>query len=143
MKPQFTPLDQIESFIESEAGKKAINGLSKYIPEMEKEFQRIKKAIPFELTEEALLKYVDFDSLRPKMQIEINTSGLLVNFDWTNWMEGIEVLDGIRKPKRINPIKVCKLMTIIVKRDASQSGYFEKEMKKGTFVLLLNNLCQK
>jgi hypothetical protein len=143
MKPQFTPLDQIESYIESESGKKAIQNLSKYIPAMEKEFQRIKKAIPFDLTEEALLKYVDFDELRPKLQIDINTSGLLVNFDWSNWMEGIEILEGIRKPKQINPIKVCKLMTLIVKRDASQSGYFEKELKKGTFVVLLNNLQQK
>ena len=143
MKPQFTPLDQKESYIESEAGKKAIQSLSYFIPKMEEEFRRIKKAVPFELTEEALLKYVDFDGLRPKMQMDINTSGLLVNFDWASWMEGIEILDGIRKPKQINQIKACKLMTIIVKRDSTQSGYFEKEMKKGTFVLLLKNLCQK
>lgn len=143
MKPKFTPLDQIESYIESGPGKKAIQDLLKYIPEMEAEFQRIRKAIPFELTEGALLKYVDFDQLRSKLQIDINTSGLLVNFDWANWMEGIEILEGIRKPNQINPIKVCKLMTLIVKIDTSQSGYFEKELKKGTFVVLLKNLKQR
>lgn len=140
MKPQFTPLDSFESFLKSENGKKAILSLSKYVQEMELEFQRIKKAIPFELTEEALLKYVDFDELSPKLQIDINISGLLVDFDPGSWIEGLELLDGIRKQQAVNNIKVCKLMTIIIKRNAQESGYFDKELKKGTFVWLLKNL---
>jgi hypothetical protein len=141
MKPLFTPLDSIESYLQSENGKKAIRNLSKYLPEMQLEFLRIKKAIPFELTEEALLKYVDFDELRPKLQIDINISGLLVDFDPESWIEGLELLDGIRKQQAINNIKVCKLMTIINKRNIQESGYFDKELKKGTFVWLLENLC--
>jgi hypothetical protein len=141
MKPRFTPLNEIESYLKSETGKKAIYSLSKYISEMELEFLRIKKAIPFELTEEALLKYVDFDELRPKLQIDINISGLLVDFDPATWIEGLELLDGIRKHQAVNHIKVCKLMTVIIKRDAQESGYFDKELKKGTFVWLLKNLC--
>lgn len=140
MKPQFTPLDSFESFLMSENGKKAILSLSKYVQEMELEFQRIKKAIPFELTEEALFKYVDFDELSPKLQIDINISGLLVDFDPGSWIEGLELLDGIRKQQAVNNIKVCKLMTIIIKRNAQESGYFDKELKKGTFVWLLKNL---
>ncbi len=140
MKPRFTPLNEIETYLKSETGKKAIYSLSKYISEMELEFQRIKKAIPFELKEEALLKYVDFDELRPKLQIDINISGLLVDFDPATWIEGLELLDGIRKHQTINHIKVCKLMTVIIKRDAQESGYFDKELKKGTFVWLLKNL---
>jgi hypothetical protein len=143
MKPRFTPLDTIESYLKSESGKKAVHRLSKYIPEMESEFLRIKKAIPFELTEEALLKYVDFDELRPKLQIDINISGLLVDFDPESWIEGLELLDGIRKHHPINGIKVCKLMTIIIKRNAQESGYFDKELKKGTFVWLLKNLSEE
>jgi hypothetical protein len=142
MKPRFTPLNTIEFYLKSETGKKAIHSLSKYIPEMESEFQRIKKAIPFELTEEALLKYVDFDELKSKLQIDINISGLLVDFDPESWIEGLELLDGIRKHQVINDIKVCKLMTIIIKRDSLESGYFDKELKKGTFVWLLKNLCE-
>jgi hypothetical protein len=141
MKPRFTPLNEIETYLKSETGKKAIFTLSKYIPEMESEFQRIKKAIPFDLTEEALLKYVDFDELRPNLQIDINISGLLVDFDPLTWIEGLELLDGIRKHQAVNQIKVCKLMTVIIKRDAQESGYFDKELKKGTFVWLLKNLC--
>jgi hypothetical protein len=141
MKPRFTPLNEIETYLNSETGKNAIYSLSKYIPEMELEFQRIKKAIPFDLTEEALLKYVDFDELRPNLQIDINISGLLVDFDPLTWIEGLELLDGIRKHQAVNQIKVCKLMTVIIKRDAQESGYFDKELKKGTFVWLLKNLC--
>jgi hypothetical protein len=141
MKPRFTPLNQIETYLKSEIGKKAVFSLSKYIPEMELEFQRIKKAIPFDLTEEALLKYVDFDELRPNLQIDINISGLLVDFDPATWIEGLELLEGIRKHQAVNQIKVCKLMTTIIKRDAQESGYFDKELKKGTFVWLLKNLC--
>lgn len=141
MKPRFTPLNEIETYLKSETGKKAIFSLSKYIPEMESEFLRIKKAIPFDLTEEALLKYVDFDELRPNLQIDINISGLLVDFDPLTWIEGLELLDGIRKHQAVNQIKVCKLMTVIIKRDAQESGYFDKELKKGTFVWLLKNLC--
>ncbi|SMD43345.1 hypothetical protein SAMN00777080_1935 [Aquiflexum balticum DSM 16537] len=141
MKPRFTPLIEIETYLKSETGKKAIFSLSKYIPEMESEFQRIKKAIHFDLTEEALLKYVDFDELRPNLQIDINISGLLVDFDPLTWIEGLELLDGIRKHQAVNQIKVCKLMTVIIKRDAQESGYFDKELKKGTFVWLLKNLC--
>jgi hypothetical protein len=140
MKPRFTPLDTIESYLKSESGKKAVHTLSKYVPEMESEFLRIKKAIPFELTEEALLKYVDFDELRPKLQIDIYISGLLVDFDPESWIEGLELLDGIRKHHTINNIKVCKLMTIIIKRNNQESGYFDKELKKGTFIWLLKNL---
>jgi hypothetical protein len=47
MKPRYTPLNEIETYLKSENGKKAIFSLSKYIPEMESEFDRIKKAIPF------------------------------------------------------------------------------------------------
>lgn len=141
MKPRFTPLNEIETYLKSETGKSAIYSLSKYIPEMESEFQRIKKAIPFELTEEAMLKYVDFDELRSNLQIDINISGLLVDFDPATWIEGLELLEGIRKHKAVNHIKVCKLMTVIIKRDAQESGYFNKELKKGTFVWLLKNLC--
>lgn len=140
MKPRFTTLNEIETYLKSEPGKKAIHSLTKYIPEMESEFQRIKKAIPFELTEEALLKYVDFDELRSKLRIDINISGLLVDFDPATWIEGLELLEGIRKQQFLNQIKVCKLMTAIIKRDAQESGYFDKELKKGTFVWLLNNL---
>ena len=143
MKPRFTSLDTIESYLKSEAGKKAIRDLSKYLPEMESEFQRINKAVPFELTEEALLKYVDFDDLGPKLQIEINVSGLLVEFDPKSWIEGLELLEGIRKQQKVNSIKVCKLMTLIIKRNVQESGYFDKELKKGTFVWLLKNLCRE
>lgn len=143
MKPLFTPLDSIESYLKSDNGKNAIRSLSKYLPEMQSEFLRIKKAIPFELTEEALFNYVDFDELRPKLQIDINISGLLVDFDPDSWIEGLELLDGIRKQQAVNNIKVCKLMTIINKRNIEESGYFDKELKKGTFVWLLKNLCQE
>lgn len=141
MKPRFTPLNEIETYLKSATGKNAIYSLSKYIPEMESEFQRIKKAIPFELTEEAMLKYVDFDELRSNLQIDINISGLLVDFDPVTWIEGLELLEGIRKHQAVNHIKVCKLMTVIIKRDAQESGFFNKELKKGTFVWLLKNLC--
>ncbi|WP_373496267.1 DUF6508 domain-containing protein [Aquiflexum sp.] len=141
MKPQFTPLNSIEPYLKSENGKKAIHSLSHYIHEMESEFKRIRKAIPFDLTEDALMKYVDFDELKPKLQIDINISGLLVDFDPESWIEGMELLDGIRKQKAVNKIKVCKLMTIIIKRNSRESGYFDKELKKGTFVWLLKNLC--
>lgn len=141
MKPRFTPLDSIESYLISENGKKAIHSLSKYIPEMELEFHRIKNAIPFDLTEEALMKYVDFDELKSKLQVDINISGLLVDFDPVTWIEGLELLEGIRKHQAVNHIKVCKLMTIIIKKNAQESGYFDKELKKGTFVWLLKNLC--
>ncbi|WP_373522025.1 DUF6508 domain-containing protein [Aquiflexum sp.] len=143
MKPRFTPLDSMESYLKSENGKTATRRLSQYIPEMELEFQRIKKAIPFELTEEALLKYVDFDELRPKLQVDINISGILVDFDPVNWIEGLELLDGIRKHQDINNIKACKLITLIIKRNSQESGYFDKEIKKGTFVWLLKNLSQE
>lgn len=143
MKPVFTPLDSIESYLSSENGKKAIRSLSKYLPEMESEFQRIKKAVPFELTEEALLKYVDFDALMTKLQIDINTSGLLVDFEAGSWIEGLELLDGIRQHQSVNKIKVCKLMTLIIKRNSQESGYFGKELKKGTFVWLLKNLSSE
>lgn len=142
MKPVIHPLDQIESFLESDLGQRAISGLSRFIPEMEKEFDRVKKALPFELTEEAKQKYIDLEHINTDLRKYINECGVLVAFDWENWLEGKEILDGIRSLSKINKIKVCKLLTLIIKRDQNDYGYFDYQLRKGTILTLLKILSE-
>jgi hypothetical protein len=142
MKPVFTPLEQIESFLNSESGKRAITSLLRFIPEMEKEFERVKKAIPFELTEEAKQKYIDLENINFDLKKHIYESGVLVSFDWENWLEGKEILEGIRPLTKTNKIKACKLLTLIVKKDSNEYGYFDYQLKKCTILSLINNLSE-
>jgi hypothetical protein len=140
MKQVFTPLEQIDSFLEDELGKKALKGLIRFIPEMEKEFERVKKAVPFPLTEEAKQKYIDFENINAELKKHILESGLLVAFNWENWLEGKEILEEIRPLSQTSSIKVCKMLTLIVSRDAGDFGYFNYHLRKGTLLSLLKNL---
>jgi hypothetical protein len=142
MKPVFTPLEQIESFLQSESGKRALSGLNRFIPEMEKEFERVKKAIPIELTEEAKQKYIDLENINSELRKHVYESGVLVSFDWENWLEGKEILDGIRPLTKTNKIKACKLLTLIVKKDSNEYDYFNYQLRKGTILSLMNNLSE-
>jgi hypothetical protein len=142
MKPVFTPLEQIESFLQSESGKRALAGLIRFIPEMEKEFERVKKAIRLALTEEAKQKYIDLENINSELRKHVYESGVLVSFDWENWLEGKEILEGIRPLPKNNKIKVCKLLTLIVKMDSNAYGYFDYQLRKGTILSLMNNLSE-
>ena len=140
MKQVFTPLEQIDSFLEDALGKKALKGLTRFIPEMEKEFERVKRAVPFALTEEAKQKYIDFENINAELKKYILESGLLVAFDCENWLEGKEILEGIRPLSQTSSIKVCKMLTLIVTRDTSDFGFFNYQLRKGTLLSLLKNL---
>jgi hypothetical protein len=140
MKTVFTPLGQFEEFLQGDMGKKSIFGLSYYIREMEKEFERVRKAIPFELTEEAKQKYIDFDHINIDFKKFISESGLLVSFDWENWLEGNEVLEGVRPMSKLNQVKVFKMLTLIFKKDVDDHGYFDHHLKNGNILLMFKNL---
>ncbi|MFD2202836.1 DUF6508 domain-containing protein [Shivajiella indica] len=142
MKPIFTPLEKIDSLLKDEMGKKAIKGLAHFIPDMEKEFERVKKALPFELTDEAKQKYIDLENINSDLKKYILESGLLVDFDWENWLEGKEILEGIRPLSKTSNLKICKMLTLIVKRDTFDFEYFGYQLRKGTILKLLKNLSE-
>ncbi|RZS98240.1 DUF6508 domain-containing protein [Cecembia calidifontis] len=143
MKPVFTPLEEIGFFLEGEKGKHAVLGLSPFVSEIEGQIEKIKKAVPVHLTEGSLQKYLDMDGIKTELKRYISESGLLVGYDWEDWMEGKEILDGVRPFAKINKIKACKLLTLILKRDESQFGYFESHLKKGSILILLKKLLEQ
>lgn len=143
MKPLFTPLEEIGNFLEGEKGQHAILGLYPFVREIEGQIEKIKKAVPVHLTEGTLQKYLDMDGIKTELKRYISESGLLVGYNWEDWMEGKEILDGVRPFAKINKIKACKMMTLILKKDESEFGYFEYHLKKGTILDLLKKLLEK
>ncbi|PSL08028.1 DUF6508 domain-containing protein [Cecembia rubra] len=143
MKPVFTPLEEIAYFLEGEDGRLVIQGLMPFVREIEEQIEKLKKAIPLHLTEGTLQKYLDMDGIKTDLKRYISESGLLVGYNWEDWMEGKEMLDGVRPLSKINKIKACKMLTLVIRRDASEFGYFEYHLKKGTILDLLKKLLEK
>ncbi|WP_194774428.1 DUF6508 domain-containing protein [Pararhodonellum marinum] len=139
MKPVYTPITQLPEFLEQQE-KETFTSLFDFIPLMEKEFARVNKILKTPLTKEAAMKFLDFEDTKQELFKALCQSGLLVDFEWEHWVEGHEILSGIRSFPRLNAIKICKLLTLIVRNDQIKSGFFEAKLKQGTVLDLLKQL---
>lgn len=142
MKITFTPIDQLESFIQSEDGKEKLERLKPFYTELNKKFQ-VLRDLPVKLTEEAIKQYLDIGELDTELHRFLLTSGLLPSYPWEEWMEGREILDGIRKVSKLAPMKALKLLFLIIKLDGEEKGRFEKSIKNGQILWLLECLFNK
>jgi hypothetical protein len=142
MKPVYTPVTEFPEFLEK-LDQTTLTSLFAFMPLMEKEFDRVKKALKNPLTPEAAMKFLDFDDIAPDLYKKLSQSGLLVDYEWEDWVEGQETLNGIRILPRLNAIKICKLLTLIIRNDQIKSGYFEEKLKQGVILDLLKKLNSK
>lgn len=140
IKPVLTSLEEFDNFLSEPKGKDAVDGLSFYIGMMEKEFERVKKAFPLTLTDEAKQRFIDLEEIKTSLKRFILESGLMLDFDGEDWLEGKEMLEGIRPLEKVSPIKASKLLSMIMKKDVSDFGYYEKHLKKGNILIFLNSI---
>jgi hypothetical protein len=136
-KTNYTPLEDIASFLSDEKEQAFLSELGTYIKKIEGEFDRVRSIFPFTLTEESKQKFIDLEEIKTPLKKEILASGLLVAFESEEWLEGKEMLEGLRPIESINEVKACKLLTMIMKRDVSDFGYYEQHLKRGTILQLL------
>ncbi|WP_373523554.1 DUF6508 domain-containing protein [Aquiflexum sp.] len=140
MKPVHTPIENFESFLGSEKGKNALATLKTFIPQMEEEIQRVKKALPVTLTEEARKRYMDFDIVGQELKKHLLYSGLLINFAWEEWTEGLEIVQGIRQIPDISPFKILKLLSVIMYMEKANNGFLDDAIKNGMLLKMLKGL---
>ena len=138
MKPLFTPLEEFEEFL-TKYGQTKIKTLIKFIPDFQKKFKML-ESLSLDITPDAAVKFMDFDDLQPKFYKELLQSGLLIEFDWQDWEEGGEILEGLREFQSTNPIKIFKIFTLIVRKDQKENGYFERMLKNRTILSYLMKL---
>jgi len=138
MKPVFTPLNEYDGFLINE-GRSKCGSLLSYISEMQQEFGRLDN-LGLDLTPDAAFKFLNLDQLQSSFYKELLQSGLLIDFHWEEWEEGMEVLQGIRQFQSYNPLKIFKIFTLIVRKDQLESGYFAQMLKNRTFLTYLLRL---
>lgn len=139
MKITFTPIDELEVFIQTDDGKQGLKKLELFYTELDKKFQ-VLYDLPVKLTEEGMKQYLDIGELDTELHRFLLTSGLLPSYPWEEWMEGREILDGIRKVSKLAPMKALKLLFLIIKLDGEEKGRFEKSIKNGQILWLLECL---
>ncbi|MGY6744273.1 MAG: DUF6508 domain-containing protein [Cecembia sp.] len=142
MHSVFTSLDSIASYLNGESGKKAIKDLGAYIKKIEQEMQRVKNAFPLTLTEESRMHFIDLDDIKTDLKKTLLASGLMVDYDGEEWIEGQEMLEGLRPMGKLSPIKACKLLSRIMIKDASDFGYYEQQLKNGTLLKIFRAIVQ-
>ncbi|WP_157370204.1 DUF6508 domain-containing protein [Aquiflexum balticum] len=135
-----TPIENFESYLGSEKGKNALSTLRTFIPPMEEEFQRVKKAVPVTLTEEARKRYMDFDIVGQELKKHLMYSGLMIDFAWEEWTEGLEIVQGIRKMPDISPFKILKLLSVIMYMEKANNGFLDDSIKNGMVLKMLTGL---
>ncbi|WP_194972660.1 DUF6508 domain-containing protein [Aquiflexum lacus] len=140
MKPVHTPIENFESYLGSEKGKNALSTLKTFISPMEEEFQRVKKAVPVTLTEEARKRYMDFDIVGQELKKHLMYSGLLIDFAWEEWTEGLEIVQGIRKIPDISPFKILKLLSVIMYMEKDNNGFLDDAIKNSMVLKMLKGL---
>lgn len=143
MHSVFTSLDSIDAFLKGEDGRKAINGLGPYITKIEQEMLRVEKAFPLTLTKESRMRFIDLEDIKTDLKKIILSSGLMVDYDGEEWIEGQEMLEGIRPLGQLSPIKACKLLSMVMIKDASDYGYYEQQLKNGILLKILKAITQK
>jgi hypothetical protein len=89
------------------------------------------------------MKFIDLDNITTDLKKHLLESGLMVDFDGEDWMEGQEMLEGIRPLRKISAVKACKLLSMIMKKDGSDFGYYEQHLKKGTLLKILKTLLEE
>jgi hypothetical protein len=140
MKPVHTPIAEYETFLESEKGKQALLTLKSFPTKIRAEFTRVEKSLPVKLSDQARKSYMDFDMLGQDLKKHLLYSGLLIDFQWEEWNEGLEIVQGIRKIPNINPIKILKLLSVIMYQEKNSSGFLDDTLKNGLVLELLEGL---
>ncbi|WP_291777536.1 hypothetical protein [Cecembia sp.] len=140
IKPVLTSLEDFENYLSGSKGKEAVEGLFFYIEIIEKEFERVEKAFPLTLTDEAKQRFIDLEEIKIDLKRYILESGLMLDFEGEDWLEGKEMLEGIRPLGKVSPIKASKLLSMIMKKDVSDFGYYEQNLKKGTILIFLKSI---
>ncbi|TVP46474.1 MAG: hypothetical protein EA341_13645 [Mongoliibacter sp.] len=139
MKIFFTPIDEIEDFLASEEGENKLSELKEYYIRLDSIFQKLYD-LPVKLTPEAMRTYLDFGHLDKELHSFLLTSGLLPVYDWENWLEGKEIIDGMKNSPSLNQVKAFKLLSLVVKLDIGEKGIYDNFLESGQMLWLLEFL---
>lgn len=139
MKIYFTPIDEIEQFVVSEEGQSKLSELKEYYIRLDSIFQKLYD-LPVKLTPEAMKTYLDFGHLDIELHSFLLTSGLLPFYDWESWLEGKDIIDGLKKSPSLSQVKALKLLSLVVNLDFREKGRFDDFLKSGQMLWLLEFL---
>lgn len=139
MKVKYTPLNDIEQWLSSESSDGIINEMKYYHKRLDAAFQ-VLFDLPIKLTDDAMLQFLQLDGFESDFRKFLMTSGILPCFDWEDWTEGIELVNGERILGCINPVKALKLLYLIIKLDEQQNGKFERCLKNGKILFLMEQV---
>jgi hypothetical protein len=140
MKPIHTPLEDFIAFLESKEGNLATEKLKSFIPNVKREFIRIENSVPVQLSNAARKNYLDFEVLGMELKKHLLFSGLLVEYNWEEWTEDVEIVSQIRKVLKLSHLKIFKLLSIIIYMDNKNSGVLDDALKSGLVLELLEGL---
>lgn len=136
MKVKFTPLDEIEQWLST-------GSANAVIKEFETLYKRLDTAFhflfifPVKLTDNAMKQFLKLDGLDSELREFFMTSGILPAYDWENWTEGVELVNSESAFSKVNPVKALKLLYLIIKMDEMEAGKFEKCLKNGKILFLM------
>jgi hypothetical protein len=140
MKPIHTPLEDYIAFLGSDKGNVAVEELKSFIPVIKGEFIKIEKSLPVKLSLAARKTYLDFEVLGMELKKHLLFSGLLIEYNWEEWAEGIEIATQIRKAPNLSPLKIFKLLSMIIYMDNKNSGFLDDALKSGLVLEMLEGL---
>lgn len=139
MKICYTPLNALEVFLGSAEGRQVLDELAVFHERLEREFSKLTR-LPVTVTEEAKLKYLDLEGVEYDLKRLLLSSGLLPCFEWKEWIEGIEIIEGYRQVLQASKIKSLKLLYVIMQLDLEQNGKFKRSLMNGLVLSLVGQV---
>jgi hypothetical protein len=63
---------------------------------------------------------MDFDVLGQNLKKHLLYSGLLIDFQWEEWNEGLEIVKSFKEVPKFNHLKILKLLSVIMYQEKKQ-----------------------
>ncbi|MCB1177951.1 MAG: hypothetical protein KDK36_10265 [Leptospiraceae bacterium] len=74
----------------------------------------------------------------------IEEMGIIIDFDWIKWNEGVEILKNPDYDfQSLNKVTLCKLITAIVKNDRFTEGYLLSKFNDGSLLKIIQTFETK
>ena len=83
---------------------------------------------------------MDFDIVGQELKKHLMYSGLLIEFAWEEWTEGLEIVQGIRKIPDISHFKILKLLSVIMYMEKANNGFLDDVIKNSMVLKMLKSL---
>lgn len=136
-------LEKLEKHIQS-LKKEDWDKLFSLLPEIEatKEFGSMKGG---EVLEDGTisLPYSDPSEIVDKVFQSIHDLNIVPVFDWITWEQGQSILDRLEfDHSNLDTLTLCKLLTVIVRSDRFNDGYFMANFENGNVPKIIRALKQ-